>query len=105
MESHRDKPDHIEENYEKLKERAAKMIANKESEIANSGEPIEERKVGRFLIRHLPDDEVCNRISIGSGRQLGLAGYISFRGDPREVEQLLKRAWKIMKDFNLFGGE
>ena len=103
MESHNDRPDHeglSEVEMKMLKERAAKMIANKESEIANTGEPIEERKVGDLLVRHLPVDDVCNRVSIGSGRKLGRLGYISFRGDPHEVEALLKRAWKTMKVFN-----
>ena len=88
------------EDLRKLKEKAAGMIANKESEIANAGEPIEERRVGQFLVRHLPVDEVCNRISIGTGRKLGNEGYISFRGDPRQIEDALKRAWKIMREFN-----
>lgn len=55
---------------------------------------IAQARRGGFLIGRLPDDPLALRVSIGEAheRLLGGSAHLVFRGDPRTIEALLRRA-------------
>lgn len=104
MQTHPD----IDANYEshsaevlaQLEAKAKEMMASGESQITagKDGEkPVQEEQVGMFLIRQMPEDPLCLRISIGESNDVSESGYFVFRGQPDDIEQLLVRALSALR--------
>lgn len=99
MQSHQDTDfmtadETIEEKADRLTRQRLNLITG-----GQRGEkPLYEDFIGSTLVRRLPDDPHCNRISIGGGGVLSNHGqYVVYRGRPSEIIELLKRALKAVK--------
>lgn len=93
MQSHEDSA--AAEAFDALRKRAEDLTARGEN-LITAGAP-HERAIGfthgGFLIRRLPDDPLALRISIGEAHEkYGESSYLVFRGDPRIITTLLRRA-------------
>ena len=102
MQTHDDKSHKMAEWFKTIEEKAAGMVRNRESEIT-AGKPgeeaIREQEVDGMLIRRLPDDPLCLRISIGGSPLVPNSFYFVFRGDATEIEGLLDRAREAFKSW------
>lgn len=79
----------------RLEQKAVEMVKNKDSEITAGklGEEILwEHTENNITLRRLPDDDLALRVSIGSVNIERRTDYFVFRGDPKRVYNLLKRA-------------
>lgn len=83
-----------------LEERAGRMVDACESEItagrAGEGSLGEFMQFG-VLVRRLPDDEECRRISIGEVVGSPEIRYLVFRGDPDDCAALLERTARALR--------
>lgn len=91
------------EPIETLQERVRKAVAECRSTIAAGApgeQPLGEVVVGQFFLRRMPDDpHRILRISIGEGPLAPLQGpsaYLSYRGELREILDLLMRAFHAL---------
>ena len=74
------------------KERLNELTAGKPGELI-----VKEQTVGQVYICQRPDDPLALRISIGEVNNVKIqfgdpSVYLVFRGDPRDIEELLERA-------------
>jgi hypothetical protein len=78
----------------RLTEQAAAMSAAGTNTITTGkpGENAEEEIVGTFLVRKLPDDPDCLRVSLGEPNVSGASAYVVVRGNIRDAVELLERA-------------
>lgn len=105
MQTHEDRdfmdtPETAEDVVKRLEGRAVKMMATGQSSITagRPGEKAEaEEQVGQFVIRRLPDDTDCLRISIGEPAVVKLGAYLVYRGHTEDVIGLLERALCAIK--------
>lgn len=92
------------EDLEKLKAVADEMVAKRES-LITAGAPGEKEIFSKnvrscgvdILLRQLPDDPLCLRISIGEGHRIPGSAYCVFRGDLIKAIALLKQARVAMQ--------
>ncbi len=83
------------EHLENLGQRAVEMTRDGTNKITagKPGEPVVyQNTVGNFLVRKLPDDPDCVRVSIGLVRDSNSQGYVVVRGRFAEVQEALNRA-------------
>ena len=96
----KDTPETAEDVVERLRKRAAEMNKTGGASIT-AGRPGEqalaEEEVGQFMIRKLPDDKDCLRISIGEPAVVKLGAYLVYRGHTEDVIGLLERALCAIK--------
>jgi hypothetical protein len=91
----------------RLKKKAEEMTAERTNIITagHSGEKQTQEVVGTFLVRKLPDDPDCIRISIGqptdwpspSGALAEVASYVVVRGRIDDAIDVLERALCALK--------
>jgi len=90
-----------------LRKRAEELSTRGEN-LITAGTPNErvqwERERGGFVLRQLPDDPLCDRISIGEVRDRVSAlvsdqpqAYLVFRGDRATITVLLERALNALR--------
>lgn len=97
MQTHNDYNHRPSQLLEALREKADRMVANKQSEITAGKEgekDLASWKHGDIQVRHMPDDEHgVLRISAGGSTEPGLPfNYLVFRGDVGKCEALLRKA-------------
>lgn len=108
MDTHADSefktPEDIQRLMEKLQDKATRLSAAGENRITSGtpGEPEVAQSVGQVLCIQRPDDpDGILRVSLGEGPEpitFGTASvYCVFRGDPRDVIELLERAFHAMQ--------
>lgn len=88
------------QDLKELADKAKTMIADGRSTItagAPDEEVIAEKLVGTIMVRRLPDDPHCLRISVGEGHRIADSAYLVFRGDPSDIESLLVRALAALR--------
>jgi hypothetical protein len=92
MQTHDDRDSEI---YARLFRDAERMTKDKLNEIT-AGKPGEsvlaEETTNRFLIRQLPEDPLALRISIGRVKDSNGSSYLTFRGAPDLIKDLLQQA-------------
>jgi hypothetical protein len=84
-----------------MSEQATKMLKEGSSRITagNLGEQVLfEKETDHTLIRRLPDDPGCLRISIGEANISTKHSYLVFRGDPHKCKLLLTRMLIAFRD-------
>lgn len=104
MQSHSDF-DVIERNrraevLSELEKLAAQRVADGTSKLtagAPGEAPIREEQVGMLLVRQMPEDPLCPRISIGESNDVAESGYLVFRGPADQIEPLLVRALAALR--------
>lgn len=78
--------------------KAAERLTERGENLITAGapheRPLSESTHGGFLIRHLPDDPLCLRISIGEApeHRMGDSAYLVYRGNRHVIRELLRRA-------------
>ena len=60
-------------------------------------EPLSEKDTGGVLVRRLPDDPLCLRVSMGEALPQLLGSYCTFRGDPAECIALMERCLQALR--------
>ena len=86
----------------KLFEDKADQMTDRRLNLITAGEPGEsalyEETVDGLILRHMPDDPLALRISIGEPHELDEGAYCVFRGKPSETIGLLERALAAIKN-------
>lgn len=94
------RPASASEVIERLTKKAGEMTVEGSNTIT-AGAPGEksltEEQVGVFLVRRLPDDPDCLRISIGEPNALVPGAYVVIRGQLESAIELLERALCALK--------
>ena len=84
----------------RMEQKAEAMSAAKLNTIT-AGKPgeqvLHEEQVGTILVRKLPDDPDCLRISIGEPHLVGPGAYVVIRGRTSSAIELLERALAALK--------
>lgn len=102
MQTHDDR-DFRREWMERLQQRAASMVRNKQSEITagkQDEQPLAEWKAHGVGVRHMPDDEQgILRISVGGGEDLPISlNYCVFRGSIGQCIDLMHKAIRALRE-------
>jgi len=89
-----------EDLLQRMKQKAAAMTAAQTNTFTAGrlGETVlHEEEVGVFLIRKLPEDPDCLRVSIGEPSVVGPGAYVVIRGRTSSAIELIERALAALR--------